>query len=246
MKIQLRGNCQCCGRLQAVREKGRTAGQSSLHGYEVKGGWFQGVCQGNKYQPMQIERVFTDSLIRSVRADVDRLEADLLKVQAGDLIPTTCQTSNMISYDSITKVHVKHDPKLATWEKVTIPFKDGDKEEQEAAVKSLIWSMKQRIRAGTDFANDMEALVNKVHGTPLIENKIGDGPAPIVSGEQRLLNDKGLVGTVNYTEKGRVYYHYVRAGSDGLLRKHSSWQGSASWRRLPLVEKEEKSNENRI
>ena len=37
-EIQIRGNCQCCGKEQAV-----VGGLMSKHGYTVENGWFSGV-----------------------------------------------------------------------------------------------------------------------------------------------------------------------------------------------------------
>lgn len=61
-KIQLRGNCPCCGRDQAVLASGRM----SKHGYTVEQGWFQGVCSGDSHAPMQKDRVVTDRIIAQV------------------------------------------------------------------------------------------------------------------------------------------------------------------------------------
>ena len=202
-KIQLRGNCQCCCRLQAVREKGPTAGQSALHGYEVKDGWFNGVCQGNRYQPMQVERKITDGIILSVRADVENLKTKLNGIKDGSVLPPTCKVPNSMN-DPVTNERVRRNPSLNYWENVSVPFLEGNVYQQEEAVKELIYKTESRISAGTSFANNMENLVNSVHGTALIENKIEDGPAPIQIGECRKMN--GRTVSCSYIEKGKVFY----------------------------------------
>jgi len=56
-----KGNCQVCGRLQAVTKKGNIAN----HGYDVDGfrHMHVGTCQGSQKKPLQEERLYADEQI---------------------------------------------------------------------------------------------------------------------------------------------------------------------------------------
>ena len=59
---QIRGHCQCCGNQQAV-----VSGHMSKHGYTVEHGWFQGVCTGESYKPIELERTVTNKIMAAVK-----------------------------------------------------------------------------------------------------------------------------------------------------------------------------------
>lgn len=216
IKIQLRGNCQRCGALQAA-----TFGGVAHHGYTVKNGWFEGVCNGHGYPPIQVRRDTADHMIAAVRADVADLERKLPLMKAGRILPALAAGKLIIG-----------GPKSGTREK--IPFAEADQFAQRDAVKAMLWSTESRIRAGTSFAKDFEALVERVHGTPLIEVKL---PAPaerISKGEQRL-SESGKVLTAAYQERARIYYDWPSVQTDGTVKMRRAWQGVTAWRKLAPV-----------
>lgn len=202
-KTQTRGNCPCCGRDQAVLSSGRM----SKHGYTVDNGWFNGVCSGERFQPMQVQREVTDQLVVQVRREVKELEAAADDFATGRRVPKT-----------VTRGWGKNETQVA--------FADAPEWEQRQAVSKALYAARSRAKAGEQFANDMEKLVNAVHGQPLREVPVAEAPAAIRSGEQRKLAN-GRVVTVRFTDRGRVYWADERG--------FRSWTGVQAFRKLPMA-----------
>jgi hypothetical protein len=208
-KIQIRGNCQCCLRDQAI-----VSGKMSKHGYTVEHGWFNGVCYGNRHLPLQLSRTETDRTAAQILEQAARLDEHVADLKAGRVFPTTFQTSN-------------YDPKAKAFR--TIPFAEADEYDQKREIKRVIAATENKARFGREFSADLTKTANQIHGTALREVVIEDGPAPIVSGEVRQSPVKQL--TAKYADKGRVCYSYTK--EDG--RVFTTWMGVQAWRRLPLV-----------
>ena len=149
VNTQIRGNCQCCGRQQAVQaQSGRfIGGVMSKHGYTVEQGWFNGVCSGRNHPPLQISRTVTDKIIADINAEVPELIAKANKVKAGEITPKF----------------------VKTFKKQEIPFEQGNPREQHAARTSLEWAYRNRARTGEHFAESMAKVADKYHGQPLVE-----------------------------------------------------------------------------
>lgn len=207
-KLQHRGNCPCCGRQQAVKK----SGLMSKHGYVVDHGWFNGVCNGEQYAPMQIQREVTDIIVKQVKVDVEILFEKAKNFKEGKTFPATIKTNQ----GKIVKGRREYE---------YIPFEQGSQYQKEEAIRGEIYNLESRARAGTIFAADMEELVNKVHGKPLIEVKVEQVAEPIKSGEQRK-SARGVL-TVRYVDGARVYWKDDR----GI----QSWTGSSAWRRMEAV-----------
>ena len=171
--IQIRGNCQCCGNDQAV-----VRGYSSKHGYTVDNGWFNGVCSGQNYEPIQVSRVQADRVVESVRLSVAKLEKELAAVEAGTVTPK----SAVFGYGK---------------NRNAIPFEIATLKQKEDAVFSLKHGLTHRIRDGKDFANHLEQVANKYHGQPLREINL-DVPVGIVVGSSVKVH--GSVVTVTKIE----------------------------------------------
>ena len=170
-RIQIRGNCQCCGRDQAV-----VRGDMSKHGYTVTNGWFNGVCSGHHYAPLQISRIQADQTVESVKFSVARLQEKLVAVEAGTETPEKID--------------------LVNGKVLSIPFKAGTAEQQKKAVFILKHGLMHRIQAGNDFANNLEQMANRYHGKPLSEVKLDE--AQIVAGS--VVKVSGSVVTVTKIE----------------------------------------------
>lgn len=147
-KIQFRGNCPCCGNDQAV-----VRGNMSQHGYTVDNGWFNGVCSGHRYTPIQICRVQADRTLESVRLSVTKLEETLAEVESGKVTPKTI----VLGYGK-----GRHE----------IAFSEGTDTEQKNAVDSLKRDLKYKVSQGTNFADYLANVVEKNHGQPLREIKL--------------------------------------------------------------------------
>lgn len=201
---QLRGICQCCGRQQAVKN-----GRMSKHGYTVRNGWFNGVCTGEYYEPMEVSRVHADEIVAQVRKDVAALEVEAADLEAGKVFPA-----------EIRDVY-NHNPKAM------IAWADAADWQREQAVRSLVYGKRNRANIGRDFADMLEALANERNGKPLAEVA---KPAPaeqIKAGEKRVApNGKVLIATRQ--DGARVYWRDERG--------FGSWTGSKRWRGFKKVE----------
>ena len=204
---QIRGHCQMCGRQQAVR------GGIAAHGYTVANGWFQGVCHGHRYAPLEKRRAETDSMIAEILEHAAALRIKAEETLAG-----------------------KHDPVDYTatrkwingrWEDVKAPFAEADEWRQKGIRQELARAMTYRAEAGEDFAKYMGALADKVHGTELA---VVAKPVPaerIQAGDKRV-NSNGTTLTAKYQDGQRVYYTLTR--EDGKVL--TSWISPRSWRTM--------------
>lgn len=208
---QTRGHCQRCGNQQAVRHG------ISAHGYTVANGWFQGVCTGHRYAPLEKSRETTDRMIVDVleQAKALRIKAD--ETLAGKHDPVEYKTGFMTTVDG------KRVPATAL-------FAEAPEYKQQDIRKSLAWNMTQRAKAGEDFAKYMSALADKVHGAEL---KVVVKPQPaerIQAGDKRI-NSKGTVMTAKYQDGQRLYYTFTRESGAVL----TTWMSPRSWRTLQVA-----------
>lgn len=205
---QQRGNCQCCGRLQAV-----TGGAIAKHGYEVKsrgqGGWFHGVCGGHQFAPIQIERRVADTVVATVRKDAAALRKEAAKVKTGKVDPTTTGTR----YDATTN------------KRVDVPFLGAPKHAQDAARRELVYKLESRAQAGESFARDFAALIERVHGQPLQQVAKPTAPPRITSDDKRISSGRGEL-SVRYVDGANVHWKDTK-GFKGRM-------SSRAWRALPV------------
>ena len=212
-KIQVRGNCQCCGRQQAI-----VGGLMSKHGYTVEHGWFNGVCSGNHYAPMQKSRAETDSIVADIRAEIPKLLAKAEQVENGTLFP-----------EFVTKRIYNHETRKS--EKKLIPFAEATVSEQRDASKSMAWALRSRASSGESFANQLESIANEVHGTELVKVEKKE-VEPICVNDKKTNKETGMVYTCFKVEGARIWWTTVRPSDNKILK---SWMGSQSWRGLESV-----------
>lgn len=218
--IQYRGNCQCCGRIQAVINSAG-AQRMAKHGYEVKDrgnyGYFAGTCQGIRFQPMQASRAVTDQLVATAREDAIKHDQRAADLKAGKVFPSQIRGR----YN-----HERRDYDMK-------PFEEGDEWEKRSAVKSAIHSEECRASGARSWADQMEKLVNAVHGTALIEVDRDAGPAPIHYGDKRK-NEAGdeLEATAVY--RGMVHWRSPRGD-----KVRTGRMSTRSWRLMAEVAKAE-------
>lgn len=141
-KTQQRGHCQCCAREHAVNH------YVAQHGYTVEHGFFNGVCPGYQFQPMEKDRRVTDSTANAMRTKAGELEADALRVKAGELKPLKAPTGPW------------HGAEM-------VPFAEAKPHWQEHAVKTLQHNLEQQARAHRSTADTLQAMADKYHGQPL-------------------------------------------------------------------------------
>lgn len=208
---QTRGHCQMCGRQQAVRSG------ISAHGYTVANGWFQGVCHGHRYAPLETQRTETDSMIVEILAGAAALRIKAAEMLAGKIDPVEYDTGRR------RNVNGKFVPVLEL-------FADAPEYRQQDIRSRLSWNMTKRAEAGEDFAKYMGALADKVHGTALAVVTKPVAAERVRAGDKRL-NSNGTLLTAKYQDGHRVYYSITR--DDG--RVMTSWISPRSWRALQAV-----------
>ena len=140
-KIQLRGHCQHCGRIQAVR------GTMAKHGYTVDFGYFNGVCHGDSFQPIEKDRTKLDANIAEVNKQIDGDVALLADLKSGKKFP------------------VQGRSRFGK----TLPWAELNEYEQRQARETSIYHTESRIRAGKAWVEMMLKLADEVHGQPLQE-----------------------------------------------------------------------------
>ena len=204
--IQIRGNCQCCGREHAVVD-----GRMAKHGYTVESGWFKGVCAGKHFAPIQVSREQTDTLIVSVRKQVLEMIAKADLVASGEIKPTT-----------ITR-H-PHSKKAMEF----IPFAEATVYEQRDAIRALEWNYRRTAEMGTSFAKMMTEVADKYHGKALVEVAKKEAPAFIMPRDQK--TDKDMIYTCSSVQGARVYYKVQKGAAT-----FNGWMGSQSWRKMASV-----------
>jgi hypothetical protein len=180
------------------------------HGYTVENHWFQGVCTGEHYAPVQKDRTATDRIVSQVRVDCDDMQQTVNSYREGRSHPT----------------HISKPSYRRGVEDSTIAWEDADKWQQEDAIKTAIYRLEGHIRAGLAFADMLEQLANERHGQPLFEVEVETGPTPIGMGEKRKAPN-GKVLKVVRLQGQRVYWKDERG--------FGSWTGSSAWRKYELA-----------
>lgn len=208
--IQQRGNCPHCGNDQAVMKRGM-----SNHGYVVKGGWFQGVCTGHNKTPMQTDRTDCDdhcATLRDMAANFDDMATNFETLAIDP------------DYMHITRREKSHPARSYADLEVTyaIPFCYITEAEQITVRRNTVSSLRAKAAAYRSHADYLQRLADKLVGTPLTTVEKAKGPAPLAA---KVKTDNGIVLTLSYTDRGRVYYTGGRGG----------WIGMQSWRKMEVV-----------
>jgi len=178
------------------------------HGYTVEHGWFQGACSGESSEPMQKSRTRTDGIVAKIRTDVVELLAQAEKLETGKAKPQFINRGT------------ERNPEL-------IPFAEGDKFDQQKAVKQVIRGLTIKAETGTQFADMLVEMADKYHGQPLVEVEKKEPPTPIYRGDKKISQNKSYTYECTRTEGGRVYYALDKNGA-----RLNGWIGTQAWRKL--------------
>ena len=138
-----------------------------------------------------------------------RIHADNL--ESGKTIPKECDTR-------------RYNFKERTYERVL--WADASEIERRDEVSGQVFKARHRADMGDSFAAQMLALADQVHGQPLIEKKRDDAPAPILKGDKRLIERRGLC-IAEYAHAGKVRFKDLngRVGSCS----------TRAWRQFPAA-----------
>jgi hypothetical protein len=207
VQIQTRGICQCCGREQAI-----VNGRMAKHGYTVECGWFQGVCAGKNFVPMQVSREHTDVLVAQVRKEVIEMISKANRIASGEVKPTTI-TLNKNRRNSLDGKEI-------------VQFADATAYEQKQALESIEWDLRRSAQMGTDYANMMEKIANEFHGKELVTVEKKPAAEFIMPRDQKI-DAQGNVCICTSVEGARVYFKFDKNG-----KTYKTWIGSQAWRKL--------------
>lgn len=161
-KSVFRGNCQVCGRLQAI-----VGFRIAKHGYTVKGfGYFVGTCHGSDKRPMQVERDLTDATITGLHGYAVSHDEDAISLRTGVVTPIRIHTGDKY-------IDRKYVPQY-------IAFEDGDSTQQAHAVHLAVCMHEGEARNARSYAQELTKLVTKVFGTDLLPIEKIERVAPTV------------------------------------------------------------------
>ncbi|BAU40183.1 hypothetical protein [Ralstonia phage RSP15] len=200
--VQIRGNCQVCGRQHAV-----VKGVMAKHGYKVQHGYFNGVCSGQHYRPLQHDRSVTDFNVREWKAKAEALRASAQDFRDGKVFPEVAKSA-------------------AHYKAPMVPFNQAQPYFQKQAVEHMIFSLLGEARFLEGHAKMMGEFADQIFGTDLIKVAKKDAPEAIQEGEKRVLGN-GKIATVYSVDGARVRWKT----EDGF----KSWTGSAAWRKYEKV-----------
>jgi hypothetical protein len=155
-----RGHCQACGSVQVVRADIRRIAQ---HGYRVAGfGYFQGVCPGSRYKPLELERTHTDSIVAMMRRDADKADERAQKLCNGERRPMSVRALDARGSPLYTKnADGKRVNQMKTWQEASSPERDAQVMYEIANAQGF--ACNTRAQAGA-----LVEMATRVHGTALI------------------------------------------------------------------------------
>lgn len=220
-KIQTRGHCQVCGRIQAFGASGM-----AKHGYAVvgrgDGGYFHGTCQGSHHANLERDRSVLDGVIQQVRNDLVGLKKDLNEVIAGRKHPKT------VWFDGFRISVAKDRPRSARY-KLT-DYKELSAYHQDDVRRQIQYQIESRIRMGESFVKDMLKLAEKVHGADHITiNKTPDTSKVISVGSKVKVAGREVTVT-------KIEYAMARGigpGINGQTVEHVFWTENGVERKYP-------------
>lgn len=141
-KTQERGHCQCCAREHAVN------GYVAQHGYTVKHGFFNGVCPGHQYRPMEVDRTVTDSTAQAMREKAISLRTEAQSYRTGELVPKMAPAAVWIGAEEV-------------------PFSQAPAHMQERTVQIKVANLQSYASAMDSQATTLQAYADKYHGKAL-------------------------------------------------------------------------------
>lgn len=147
--VQLRGHCPMCGREQAVK-----GGNMAKHGYTVENGWFNGVCPGRNFAPLELDRLSPEPAWLSILAQADELDLNATQYEQGVRVPTSV---------------IKREWKNGQRQSYQKPWSELTEYDKRSELNSLVFGMRRRAKAGRDFVKFIRELADNVHGKPLKE-----------------------------------------------------------------------------
>jgi hypothetical protein len=200
------GHCQVCGRVQALPN----GGTLSLHGYRVAGfGFFNGVCHGARFAPLQESRAITDKIIVELGQYAARQDEMVAELKAGTRTPLTAKTGKHIEVMKTGRRGMKY----KGWEDEVVPFAQAPSYYQVQAVEGAVFFHEREARQARSHARDMAQLADRIHGTELIPVEPESGSKVAKAGDRISVYDT----EVELVERTDVTRGWSRRGGYGWL-----------------------------
>lgn len=167
-RIQERGHCQACGRLQAANP------ELANHGYTVEHGYFHGTCPGARKPALEVDRSILDEQMAGLLAWAASLEDRALKIEQREELPLTYQEEKFEGWVG----------RKAKYTMVIKLYADLDDYSRNHKYNALACNLRNQAKGGRDHAAMMYALADQVHGQPLVQVKVNDQSKVINVGDQ--------------------------------------------------------------
>lgn len=212
--IQLRGHCPCCARVHAVTPSGL-----ATHGYTIKNGWFQGACPGGGHPPIETCRIKADAIVKMLGELAEDALAQAAALRTGRVTPVTCGTNDMA---------VSERGRL---ERVRAPWAEATPYQRQREVEHQVLGLNRRSRRAAVDQRTLAALIQRVHGQPLIEVIRPPKPEPVQRGDQRV-DAHGRVLTCTGVDGARVYANLAKPG--GVFKFRTT---TRAWRAMAVLSK---------
>lgn len=142
-RLQYRGICQVCGHEQAI-----VNGKMAKHGYTVKFGFFNGVCAGEHFAPIQHSTEEAERIIAKCSEEAGKSDEAADKMQAG-------------------KIHPLYVKRGFGKNEEQIKFEEAEIWEQRRAREAMIWNLRSEARQYRAHGDMLIRLVAEYSGKEL-------------------------------------------------------------------------------
>jgi hypothetical protein len=161
----VKGHCQACGRVHVVLDG---KGIMSNHGYKVRAGYFQGICIGNGYLPLEESRSHLDYVVSYLRREALMHDVKAERLESGADLPeqVICRSE---PYGSVMYHSRYHDDVDLRGKAMMSPWHQGSVMEQKYQLEADIAHHKSEAGFARSHANSLVSLAARVHGQPLID-----------------------------------------------------------------------------
>lgn len=220
-----RGHCQVCLRVIAIDTE---SGKLALHGYNVKGHQFIGVCSGSERLSLHVERIYTDNLIMQQRDIAAELRFEIEELRSGELIPPYAWKGTMSAFKRWEGVYHKVPaptrtrPNATADERTMIAWADASVEEHARQLVEEIGTRELSERRALDWANEMTYWANRVHGkVDAYRVKDLDAREWEVGDTVRIGGKKGFDAVIEAVEDRPYRTTGFRQGSRSIMCPHA-------------------------
>jgi hypothetical protein len=170
MKSTHSGTCQICGSLQALPSK-----VLSKHGYTVDHGYFNGVCCGERHQPLELDRTFADQIAAELLVNARNHDKDAEAVLDGFILPSR-------AWNGEYRKFIPEGKRFARTERVMVAYAEAPAEHQREAVRDLRLNLLNRAILARNTSKAITTNADRVHGKQQLQERSEESKRVIVPG----------------------------------------------------------------